>query len=80
LVWFEIMTNFQNETKNIAKFVHFQKKLVSPNLIVKKWHIGATINKIDKKIQNISFENSFLRKHVFRGKKTPKRIIVLKAK
>jgi hypothetical protein len=46
-------------------------------LIVKeKSHIGATINTIYKKFQNISFENSSLRKHVFLGKKT----IVLNAK
>ncbi len=25
MVWFEIMTNFQDKTQNLAKFVHFQK-------------------------------------------------------
>jgi len=31
----------------------------------KTWHIGATINTIYKKVQNISFENFSLEKHVF---------------
>jgi hypothetical protein len=45
MIW--IMTNFQDETQNLAKSVHFQKNHISPNLIVKKhltyWEI---INKI----------------------------------
>jgi hypothetical protein len=36
----------------------------------------ATINTIYKNFQNISFENSSIGKHVFMGKKTPKRTIV----
>jgi hypothetical protein len=43
-------------------------------------HIGATINTIYKKFQNISFENSSLEKHVCWEKKPPKRIIFLNAK
>jgi hypothetical protein len=36
------------------------------------WHIGATINKINKMFRNISFENSSLWKHVFLEKSTLK--------
>jgi len=47
-----------------GKICAFTKIRISPNLIVKKiWHIGATINTIY--FQNISFENSSWRKHVF---------------
>ncbi len=69
MVWFEIMTNFQNKTQNLAKFVHFQK-----SIFIQIWlqtniqHIGATIDTINKKFQNISFENSFIWKHVFSAK------------
>jgi hypothetical protein len=63
---------FQNETQNLAKCA-LSKILISPNWIVKKiWHIGATINTIYKKFQNISFENSSLGKHVF-WEKDPKK-------
>jgi hypothetical protein len=42
-------------------------------VIIKKWYIGATINIKYKIFQNISFENSSLRKHVFLDKRTPKK-------
>jgi hypothetical protein len=62
---------FQDETQNLAKFVHFQKFIflqiwLSNNI----WHIGATINTICNFFKNISFENSSLGKHVF-GEKGP---------
>jgi hypothetical protein len=60
------MTNFQDETQNLAKSMHFQKNHISPNLIVKKhltyWEI---INTIYNFLKNISFENSSLGKHIF---------------
>jgi hypothetical protein len=59
------MTNFQDETQNLAKFMHFQKFLFFQIWLLKKNHIGATINTIYTKFQNISFENLFLGKHVF---------------
>ncbi len=66
MVSFEIMTIFQDETQNLAKSMHF---CIYSDLIVKKiWHIGTTINTINKKSQNISFENSFLWKHDFLAK------------
>jgi len=64
--WFEIMKIFQNETQNLAKFVHFQKSIfIQIWLQTNIWHIGATINTINKKFENISFENSSIWKHVF---------------
>jgi hypothetical protein len=69
LVWFEIMTNFQDEAQNLTKFVHFQKFVFLQILFLKNiWHIGETINTIYKKFQNISFENSSWGKHGFWGK------------
>jgi len=65
-VWFEIMTQFQDETQS-GKICAFTKIRISPNLIIKKkWHIGATINtRYIYIFQNISFENSSWRKRVF---------------
>jgi hypothetical protein len=69
LVWFEIMTNFQNETQNLAKSMHFQKIIyIQIWLWIKIWQIGATIYTINKRFQNISFENSFLVKRFFGAK------------
>jgi hypothetical protein len=60
------MTNFQDETQNLAKYMHFQKFVFMQIWLLKTiWHIGATINTMYKKFQNISFENSSLGKHVF---------------
>jgi hypothetical protein len=39
----------------LSKFCIYSKLNVK-----KKWHIGATINTIEKKFQNILFENSSL--------------------
>jgi hypothetical protein len=69
LTWF--CTIFQDETKKLAKFVHFKKKLFIQNWLLKKWYIGATINIRNKKFQNISFEKSFLWKHVSLTKGPP---------
>ncbi len=71
MVWFDIMKKIQDETQNLAKSMHFH---ISPNLIgKKKWNIRVIINKIYKKFQNISFENSSWGKHVFGKKKKKKR-------
>jgi uncharacterized protein (UPF0303 family) len=62
LVWFEIMTNFQDKTQILCTFKNLYFSKFDSK---KKWHIGATINTIYKKFQNISFENSSLGKYVF---------------
>jgi hypothetical protein len=44
------MTNFQDETQNLAKFVQFQKFIFLQIWLYKNiWHIGETINTIYKK-------------------------------
>ncbi len=68
MVWFEIVTIFQDKIQNLAKFIHFQKFIFIQNWLLRKKHIGATIYTINKKFQNISFENSSLWKHVFLAK------------
>jgi hypothetical protein len=67
--------------KKSGKIYTLSKICIYSKLIVKKKrHNGATINKINKKFQNISFKNSSSWKHVFFDNKTPKRIVVLNAK
>jgi hypothetical protein len=57
---------FSRQNIKFGKIFAFSKICISPNLIVRKHtHIGATINTIYKKFQNISFENSSWGKHVF---------------
>ncbi len=57
---------FSRWNTKFGKIYAFSKIHISTNLIVKKkWHIGATINTIYQKSQNISFENSSLEKHAF---------------
>ncbi len=56
--------------------IHIYTKLIAKK---KKKHIGAHINKINKKFQNISLENSFLWKHDF-WQKDPKMDNSLKCK
>jgi hypothetical protein len=68
LVWFEIVTISQDETKKLAKFVQFSNLYLFKIDCQKKWHIATTINIVNKKFQNISFENSSLWKHVFWAK------------
>jgi hypothetical protein len=72
---------FSRQNTKFGKINALSKNHIFPNLIVKKHiHIGATINAIYKKIQNISFENSSWGKHVFWEKGPQKRTIVLNAK
>jgi len=69
MIWHYEINSRQN--KKFGKIYALSKIRISPNLIVKNiWNIGATINTIYKKFQNISFENSFWGKHVF-GKQRP---------
>jgi hypothetical protein len=50
---------FSRQNTKSGKIYALLKIYISPNSIVKNiWHIGATINTIYKKFQNISFENS----------------------
>jgi hypothetical protein len=51
--------------KNWQNLCTFKKNYFSKFDCKKTWHIGATINTIYKKFQNISFENSSLGKYVF---------------
>jgi hypothetical protein len=64
---------FSRQNTKFGKIYALSKNCISPNLIVKK-HMTywETINTIYKKFQSISFENSSLGKHVFRGKKPQK--------
>jgi hypothetical protein len=84
LTCFGMIWNYDKISKwntKFGKISAFSKNCISPNLIgKKKWHIGTTINKIFKKFQNISFENSSLGKHVFFGKKDSKKNVSLKCK
>jgi hypothetical protein len=67
---------FSRQNTKADKICALSKIRISLNLIVKKeQHIGATINTIYTKFQNISFENSSLGKHVFWKKKDPKKDI-----
>jgi hypothetical protein len=72
LLWFEIMNFFQDVSQNLGKSVHFQKLYFSKFDCKKKWHIGEIINKIYKRYQNISFENSSLG-NLFFGNKDPRK-------
>jgi hypothetical protein len=73
--------NFSRQNKKFGKIYALSKNHISPNFIVKKiWHIGATINTIFKKIQNISFEISSRGKYVFWEKGPQEKIIVINAK
>jgi hypothetical protein len=66
-VWFEIVINFQDETKNLAKFIHLNFYLFIQNWLKNIWNIGETIN-----TQNISFGNSSLWRNCF-WQKDPKK-------
>jgi hypothetical protein len=49
LVWFEIVTIFQNETQNFTKYVDLQNKLFIQNWLSKNiWNIWVTIYTINK--------------------------------
>jgi hypothetical protein len=61
------------------KICALSKICIYPNLIIKKIDILGQLQ-INLKIQNISFENSSLGKHVFWEKGPQKRTIVLNAK
>jgi hypothetical protein len=51
--------NFSRQNTKFDKIYALSKICIYSKLIVKKkWHIEATINIINKKFQNISFENS----------------------
>ncbi len=77
LTCFGMIWNYEKiskQNKKFGKICALSKKIIFPNLIVKKKrHIGATINTIYKKFQNISFENSSQGKHVFFCKKGPQK-------
>jgi hypothetical protein len=67
-------------TKNLTKSVHFQNSYFFKFDCKQTYDIlGATINTINKKFQNISFENSSLWKHVF-WQNDPKKDNSLKCK
>jgi len=61
LKYFSVNWNCDHDLKWNAKFAHFWKFIFIQKLLTKKmWHIGAILNMINKKLQKISFENTFL--------------------
>jgi hypothetical protein len=61
LVWFKIMTSFQDEMQNLAKFTHFEKFIFIQQLLTQNmWSIGATICIFNNKLQKISLKFSFI--------------------
>ncbi len=57
------MINFQFEMQNLAKSTHFEKSIfIQQWLTQNMWYIGATICIFNNKLQNISFQNSFIEK------------------
>jgi hypothetical protein len=76
LTGFGMIWNYEKISRQNTKFgkiCAFSKIGISSKFDWKKtWHIGATINTIYKKFQNISFENSSLEKHIF-SKKRPQK-------
>jgi len=77
LTCFGMIWHYEKNSRRNTKFgkIYALSKIhISPNLIgKKKWNIRVIINKIYKKFQNISFENSSWGKHVFGKKKKKKR-------
>jgi hypothetical protein len=63
---------FSRWSTNFGKICTLSKKKNYSKFIVKKRYIGATIDNISKKFQNISFEKSSLWKHVSLTKGPPK--------
>jgi hypothetical protein len=66
IFWYDskLWQNFQNETQNLANFTHFEKFIfIQQWLTQNMWSIGATICIFNKKLQNISFKNSFIWKN-----------------
>jgi len=70
---------FQDKTQNLVESIYFQKNYLFKIDYKNIWHIGETINKLNKIFQNVSFENPFY-ENMFFGKMTLKGIIVLNAK
>ncbi len=60
MVWFEIMTIFKDETQNWKKLCTFKNLYLFKVDSKQTYDILETINTINKKLQNISFENAFL--------------------
>jgi len=57
----QIMINFQNEMKNLAKLTHFEIFIFIQQWLTQKiLSIGAIICIFSNKLQNISFKNSFI--------------------
>jgi pantothenate kinase len=57
----QILINFQNEMKNLAKFTHFDIFIFIQQWLTQNiWSIGAIICIFSNKLQNISFKNSFI--------------------
>jgi hypothetical protein len=66
--------NFSRQNTKFGKIYTFSKNYIYSKLNVKNiWHIGETINKINKKFQNISFEIISLWTQVFLTKRPQKR-------
>jgi hypothetical protein len=62
------MINFQNEMLSFAEFTHLEIFIfIQQKLTQNMWLIGATICIFNKKLQKISFKNSFIWKS---GKKS----------
>jgi len=75
LTCFVMIWNYEFFSRCITKFgkiCAFSKLYFSKFDCKKKWHIGEIINKIYKRFQNISFENSSLG-NLFFGNKDPKK-------
>jgi len=73
LTCFGMIWNYDNFSRRNTKFVHFLKILFIQNWLLENWYIGTTINIINKKFQNISFQKSSFWKHDSLAKGPPKR-------
>jgi hypothetical protein len=74
MFWYDLKLwkNFKMKHKILQNLCTFKNSYFSIFDYKKNWHIEAIINTICKKFQKVSFENSFLGKHVF-WEKDPKK-------